>query len=149
MFYIHIDFPEVETILKNHGLQEAGPVQQFFTNEIMRLSDPYVPSTTAAVLKNSAHPNQKWDGIIYNTPYARYHWYGKLMVDPITGKGAFYDPLSGRYWSRPNTPKVLTDRDMTYTGAPLRGPMWVKRCWIDNKDSIIKAVEAYIGGINP
>lgn len=148
MFHIAVDLSAVEAVLKNHGLQEAGPVQQFFTSELMRLSDPYVPFRSGP-LKNSAHPTPEWDGIIYNTPYARYHWFGKLMVDPITRKGAFYDPRSGRFWSRPNTPKVLTDRDMQYTGAPLRGPRWVERCWIDNKDSIIKAVEAYIGGINP
>lgn len=146
MFDIRIDMDDVGQILRNHGLQDGGPVQKFFTSELMRLSDPYVPFRSGP-LKNSVHPSQEWDSIIYNTPYARYHWFGKLMVDPITKKGAFYDPRSGRYWSRPNTPKVLTDRDLQYTGGPLRGPKWVERCWIDNKDSIINSVEAYIGGI--
>lgn len=143
MFYIAVDLSDVDTLLKNHGLQEAGPVQQFFTSELMRLSDPYVPDR-GGILKNSVHPSQDWDSIIYNTPYARYHWYGKLMVDPITGKGSFYDPLSGRHWSRPLTPKVLTNRDMEYTGAPLRGPRWVERCWVDNKDSIIQSIEKFM-----
>lgn len=143
MFDIKIDLSGVENILANHGLNEAGKAQQFFTSEIMRLSDPYVPFRQGT-LKDTVRNSPGWDAIIYNTPYARYHWYGKLMVDPITGKGAFYDPLSGRYWSRPNTPKVLTDRDMNYTGAPLRGPRWVERCWIDNKDSIIASTEAFI-----
>lgn len=146
MFDIWIDMDDANQILRNHGLQDAGPVQKFFTNELMRLSDPYVPFRQGP-LKNSVHPSQEWDSIIYNTPYARYHWYGKLMVDPITRKGAFYDPRSGRYWSRPNTPKVLTNIDLQYTGGPLRGPRWVERCWIDNKDSILKSVEAYIGGM--
>lgn len=146
MFTVDIKLDGAEKILENHGLQEAGPVQKFFTSEIMRLSDPYVPFRSGP-LKNSAHMTPEGDGIIYNTPYARYHWFGKLMVDPITKKGAFYDPKSGRFWSRPNTPKELTERDMKYTGGPLRGPRWVERCWIDNKDSIIKATEAYIGGL--
>ena len=146
MFDISIDLDDVTQILVNHGLQEGGPVQQFFTSELMRLSDPYVPFRSGP-LKDTVQPSQEWDSIIYNTPYARYHWFGKLMVDPITRKGAFYDPRSGRYWSRPNTPKVLTERDLQYTGGPLRGPRWVERCWIDNKDSIIKSVEAYIGGM--
>lgn len=147
MTEIEIKLDGAEKILENHGLNGAGPAQRFFTSEIMRLSDPYVPFRSA-VLKNSAHPTDEWDAIIYNTPYARYHWYGKLMVDPITHKGAFYDPKSGRFWSRPNTPKVLTDRDMEYTGAPMRGPRWCERCWIDHKDSIIKATEAFIGRYN-
>ena len=146
MFTVDIKLDGAEKSLENHGLQEAGPVQKFFTSEIMRLSDPYVPFRSGP-LKNSAHMTPEGDGIIYNTPYARYHWFGKLMVDPITKKGAFYDPKSGRFWSRPNTPKELTERDMKYTGGPLRGPRWVERCWIDNKDSIIKATEAYIGGL--
>lgn len=146
MFEIEIDMDGVSQILHNHGLQDGGPVQKFFSNEIMRLSDPYVPFRFGP-LKNSAHLTPEGDGIIYNTPYARYHWFGKLMVDPITKKGAFYDPRSGRFWSRPNTPKVQTARDMEYTGGPLRGPRWVERCWIDNKDDIIKSTEAYIGGI--
>ena len=146
MFHISIDFADAGTILKKHGLHEGGPVQRFFTSEIMRLSDPYVPFRSGP-LKNSAHPTPEWDAIIYNTPDARYHWYGKLMVDPITKKGAFYDPRSGRFWSRPNTPKELTNKDLVYTGAPLRGPKWVERCWIDNKDSIIKSTQAYIGGL--
>lgn len=146
MFTVDIKLDGAEKILENHGLQEAGPVQKFFTSEIMRLSDPYVPFRSGP-LKNSAHMTPEGDGIIYNAPYARYHWFGKLMVDPITKKGAFYDPKSGRFWSRPNTPKELTERDMKYTGGPLRGPRWVERCWVDNKDSIIKATEAYIGGL--
>lgn len=146
MFEIWINLNDANEIIRNHGLDPGGPVQKFFTNEIMRLSDPYVPFRSGP-LKNSAHPTPNWDGIIYNAPYARYHWFGKLMVDPITGKGAFYDPRSGRYWSRPNTPKVLTNRDLQYTGGHLRGPRWVERCWIDNKDSILKSTEAYAGGL--
>ena len=71
------------------------------------------------------------------------------MVDPITGKGAFYDPKSGRFWSRPEEQgirKVLTDRDLKYTNGPLRGPRWVERCWIDHKDEIIKGMEKLVGG---
>lgn len=146
MFEIHVDLGNAAKIIENHGLQPGGPVQKFFTSELMRLSDPYVPFRSGP-LKNSAHITQEGDAIIYNTPYARYHWYGKLMVDPITGKGAFYDPLSGRFWSRPNTPKVLTTRDLQYTGGPLRGPRWVERCWVDNKDAIIKSTQDYIGGL--
>lgn len=144
MFEVDVKFDGLDKILANHGLQEAGPAQQFFTSEMMRLSDPYVPFRTG-ILKNRVYAIN-WESIVYDTPYARYHWFGKLMVDPITKKGAFYDPRSGRFWSRPNTPKELTDRDLQYTGGPLRGPRWVERCWIDNKDSILKSVEAFIMG---
>ena len=143
MFEVELKLDGVEKLLENHGLQEGGPVQKFFANELWKLSDPYIPFRSGP-LKNNSSITLNGDAIIYHSPYARYHWYGKLMVDPITRKGAFYDPSSGRYWSRPKVKKVLTQKDLTYTGAPLRGPRWTERCWIDNKDSIIAATETYI-----
>ena len=143
MFNINIDMEDVNTILKNHGLDANGKVQKFFTNEIMRISDDYVPFD-GGPLKNSAR--NLGDAILYNTPYARYHWYGKLMVDPITKKGSFFKEGYG-HWSRPNTPKVLTTRSMNYKGSPTRGPRWVERAWVNNKESIIKSTEDFIRGV--
>lgn len=145
MFQVDVKFSGAEAILKDRGLDEGGKVQRFFSSEVMRMSNPYLPFK-AGVLQASARLTDKGDGIIYDTPYARYHWHGKLMVDPITKKGAFYNPKTGRFWSRPNTPKELTDRDLRYRGAPMRGPRWVERAWIDHKDEIIKAVQAYSAG---
>ena len=133
---------DVPTIFPK-GVDIKGPVQMFFANEVMRKADPYVPMGSG-VLKNSARVVDGGEAIEYSTPYARYHWYGKLMVDPIIGKGAFHDPISGRFWSRPNTPKVLTDRDMSYQGAPMRGPMWVDRMWLTEKESILSSVSQFI-----
>lgn len=147
MFTVDVKFNGAEAILKDKGLDEGGKVQRFFTSEVMRVSNPYLPFKAGA-LQASARETEKGDGIIYDTPYARYHWHGKLMVDPITKKGAFYNPKTGRFWSRPNTPKELTDRDLKYRGAPMRGPHWVERAWIDHGDEVIKATQAYMGGNN-
>lgn len=43
MFTVKIDVSDAATILKNHGLNPGGRVQAFFTSEIMRKADPYVP----------------------------------------------------------------------------------------------------------
>ena len=146
MFNVQIDLADADTIMKNHGLSYGGPAHRFLTNELMRLSDPYVPMRSS-ILKNSARVAPEGDAIIYDTPYARYHWYGKLMVDPITHKGAFKytDKRTGNvvFYSRPNTPKVLTDRDMHYHGN-LRGPRWCERCWIDRKTDICNSLEKFI-----
>lgn len=149
MFTVEVDFSDSKKILRKLGLNEGGPVQNFFANELMRKSDPYVPMDSTT-LKGSARVVENGKFIEYNTPYARYHWYGKLAVDPKTGKGAFKytDKLTGNVvmFSRPGVRKTITDKDMIYQGAPLRGPKWVERCWIDNKSEIIKSVEKYIGG---
>lgn len=141
LFTVKVDFSDAAKVLENHGLEKGGRVQAFFTSEVMRRSDPYVPFSSGP-LKNTAEMTADKDGIIYNQPYARVHWYGKLMVDPVTKKGAFFSPEYG-FWSRPKVKKELSDRDMEYQGAPLRGPRWVERSWLDNKDDIIRSTEEF------
>lgn len=145
MFTVKIDVSDAATILKNHGLNPGGRVQAFFTSEVMRKADPYVPFLAGA-LKNSARVSEDKCAIIYGGAggrYAHYQWEGKLYVDPITKKGAFYSPTYG-FWSRPGVNKEKTDRDLNYNGAPLRGPRWVERCWINEKENIIKSTEAFM-----
>lgn len=150
MFDIKVDI-DAQELMDNLGIGTQDKAQKFFANEVMRYSDPYVPADSAHVLRMSARVTKDGNAITYTAPYARYHWYGKLMVDSKTGKGAFYNPKTGMFWSRPNTPKVLTDRDMKYQGAPLRGPRWVERAFIDNKETLLNSLQAYIesrGGAN-
>ena len=49
---IDIDLEQVSSVLRRHGLQQSGPVQSFFTNEVMRRSDKYTPMQTG-MLKNN------------------------------------------------------------------------------------------------
>ncbi|MDD4390591.1 MAG: minor capsid protein [Eubacteriales bacterium] len=113
----------VAAMLKKRGLEVGGRVQRLFTNEVARYADPYIPMQQGA-LKNM--PIIEDDGIIYNTPYARYQYYGKVMV----GKA----------------PKKLTERSLTYHGAPKRGAFWDKRMWADKKSIIMDMVAKEAGG---
>jgi len=117
---INIDLSNAPKIISKLGLNAGGKAQLFFTNELMRISDPYVPFKQGA-LKNSARIVEQGTAIEYNTPYARYQWYGKVMVG--------------------SKPKVVTDRDLVYRGGALRGKMWVARAFNDNKQMIIDMVE--------
>lgn len=145
MFEIQLNFFTPKVFLEMAGINENGAAKRFFTNELMKLSDDYVPYQSG-MLKASARIGNNGDEIIYNTPYARYLWYGKLMVDPVTGKGAFYN--GERFWSRPKTQpnyqKVLTSRDLKFTGAPMRGPRWVERAYIDNQYALAQATSKFI-----
>ena len=147
MWNIEVKMDDADVILQKHGLSYGGPAHRFLTYELMRLSDPYVPMRNS-ILKNSAKVTNEGDAIIYNTPYARYMWYGKVMVDPKTQKACmvFTDKKTGNvvFYSRPNVQKVVTDRDIKYHGGGLRGSKWVERCWIDNKDKICKSLEDFI-----
>lgn len=75
-------------------------------NEIVKDCDPFVPMLSGD-LKNSPTASIGADNnyIIYRSPYAHYQYYGVLYVDPMTGKGAFFDPNYG-FWSRPGVGKV-------------------------------------------
>lgn len=116
--------------------------QKFFSDRLLADSDPYTPHSSG-ILRSSGRVVDDGAAIEYETPYARYQYYGKLMVDPITGKGAFFSRDYG-FWSRPMAQKKLTDRDLKYQGAPTRGSHWVERAWLANKDSLIEQTENYI-----
>lgn len=138
---IKVDFNDVNKVIADHGLAPGGEVQKFFSNELLRISDPYTPFKSG-VTADTAYVSPDGTSINYVTPYSQYIWHGKLMVDPVTKKGAFYSPTYG-FWSRPKVQKELTDKDLKYQGAPLRGPKWVERAYIDNKDAIITGTEKF------
>lgn len=62
-----------QRIMLRHSLNKNGQGQKFLTNEIRRLSDPYVPLRKGP-LKNTAITEA--NRIIYIQPYARSNWYG-------------------------------------------------------------------------
>lgn len=146
-YTVQVDMPDAKQIMEQIGLGPRKEAQVFFANELARISDRYVPMR-AGVLKNSVTVAKDGSYLEYNTPYARYHYYGKLAVDPKTGKGAmvFTDPTTGNvvFFSRPGVKKVITDKDMKYHEAPIRGPRWVERAYIDNKASLIKSLQKFI-----
>lgn len=147
LFDVTVNFPEAEVLLERFGIEPGGRAQHFFTSEVLRHSDDYTPRDIG-VLASSATVETDGAAIRYNAPHARVHWYGKVMVDPITQKAAFHDGQSGRFWSRPKEEgirKEVTDRDMQYRGAPMRGPRWVERSWIDHKNQVLEATARFIG----
>lgn len=64
--------------------------------------------------------------VIWNTPYARYQYYGKVMVG--------------------SPPKTVTDTDLKYHGGGMRGKMWFERMKADHKNEIIEGAAKLAGG---
>ena len=95
MAYDYICTFNLQACIRTLGLEEKGRVQQFVTNEVINLSEPYVPFDVAGKypnpgrLKNSVHIEDKTD-VVWNTPYAR-RWY----YEEANFQGA---PTRGRYW---------------------------------------------------
>lgn len=92
MAKIRLQIDPVDRILLKRNLNKNGAGQRFFTHEVRRLSDPYVPFLTG-VLKNTA--TEEVNRITYNTPYARRQYY----ENPGTG-------LRGQHW----TERMWADR---------------------------------------
>ena len=121
------------------NLQPGGKIHTFLTNECYRRMNKYVPMDTGNLRTVVTVMPGK---IIYEMPYAHYQYIGKLYVDPITRKGAFYNPDYG-FWSRPNVAKEKTNTNLNQKNG---GPYWDKKMWSAEGKEVIKTVQNYMGG---
>ncbi|OUO76924.1 capsid protein [Blautia sp. An249] len=69
---VRLKLDPADKILLKRNLNKNGKGQRFFTHEIKRLSDPYVPMLTGR-LKTDV--TELPGSITYNSPYARKQWY--------------------------------------------------------------------------
>ena len=86
------------------------------------------------------------DEIVVLAPYAKYQYYGKVMVNSKTGKGPAFIPGVG-YRYRLGTTLKATERNLQYdkTKNPRAGPFW-DRALIASEGKAIKAdLQLYIG----
>ena len=118
----------IQQTLARRGLEEQGKAQQFLDNEVIRTTDSYVPLDSGKLKQSAISGTKVGSGkVVYNTPYAKYQYYGKLMV----GKA----------------PKTLTNKDLQYhSGDSKRGSFWFERSKADNLDAWLNGVAQVIGG---
>lgn len=69
---VRLEIDPADKVLLRRHLNKNGKAQVFFTSEVRRLSDPYVPMRNG-VLKTTAV--EMPDKIIYPQPYARRQYY--------------------------------------------------------------------------
>ena len=93
-------------------------VQKFVDSEVIRLMVPYTPMLNGILMKEAVLGTRIGSGRIYYTlPYARYQYYGKLMVSSVTGSS----------WARKGESKVLTGKDLKYNTSkhPRAQRLWL------------------------
>lgn len=61
--------------------------EHIVAEQIQKDTEPYVPALTLSL---SNRTQVRGNAIIYPPPYARYLYYGKVMVDRATGKGPMH-----------------------------------------------------------
>lgn len=70
---INVKMDGIKKILSKRNLEERGRAQQFFTNEVARMSNPYVPFKSGTLKDTQVEiTNGK---IEYKAPYARRQYY--------------------------------------------------------------------------
>ena len=130
-----------QQIIDKYGL-DGGRTQKMIDSQFMAYLDDYMPYDRApAGMIDSMHSSTKPGAgeININKPYAHYQHEGEKYVDPKTGKGAFYDKQSGRFWSRPDVKKVPSGERLNYHGGPNRGDHFVERMLADHFEDILNA----------
>ncbi len=101
-------------------------------------TQPFVPMLTGSLmLRTRTHPERRGElvgnAIIYPGPYARFLYYGKVMVDPETG--STYAPKSGT--------KVLTDKNLVFntSGHNQAQSHWFEASKAENLDKWLRVAD--------
>ena len=108
-------------------MQSASKAEHLLAVQIEKDTSPFVPALTGSLDQRT-----KVDGgtVIYPGPYARFLYYGKVMVDPNTG--STYAPKGGT--------KVVTDRNLVFNKAmhPQAQSHWFEASKAQNLDKWLR-----------
>lgn len=100
MGFLQIDMKETFSKALRKKLAKAGPrAAHSVAYQIESDTRPFVPAQTESLANRAQVVDNT---VIYPGPYARFLYYGKLMVDPETGSA----------WARKGANKVLTGTEL-------------------------------------
>ena len=104
--------------------------QEFVDNAVLQDCEPYVPFKTGILVFSGILGTKIGSGrVSWTTPYARYQYYGKVMIPSPFGGG-----------------NILTKRNLKYHGGGKRGALWFERAKEVSKDSWIRGANAIVTG---
>lgn len=105
--------------------------QAALINQIRIDTEQYVPALDLT-LSNSAHAENRNTELVYNGPYARFQYYGKVMVDE-----------RGSTYARPGGKKHVINKDLVYTKDrhPNATSFWYKKAKERYQDKWVKLVK--------
>lgn len=148
---IKVEMKPVNTIVNRLGVGKRGDVQLFLTNTVNRRITQYMPYRTGALATKSKYIKSPTEIEVVSL-YARYMYYGEVMVDPVTGAAGFRDK-DGQWKSRKNVAKVRSGRPINYhrpsdgkggAGHPLAGPFWDRALMAAEGKQIAAEVQDYV-----
>lgn len=147
---VKLELPTAQELAKKHGLKKGGVVQKFVDIDAMRYMSPYMPRRQAGELEHmmilstvagsgeinipGPYAHYLHEGVVYEDP--KYHCAGWISKTP----GKYY----GQWYSRKGVKKVKTNRELTYTNAPMRGKKFFDRMKADHGGDILRETQAFI-----
>lgn len=127
---VKVKMNSVNKILKDHGLNKDGRVTRYLRDDADSLMNSFVPMDNGMLRRNKTYP--KNNEIKYTSPYAKYQYYGKLML-----------AKNGSAWAKLGEKKVKTSKNLKYHTSGT-GAKWDKLMLQRRKNDLIKDVENYI-----
>lgn len=110
--------------------QACTKAEHAVAEQVEKDTQPFVPALTGSLTQRT-----RVDGsaVIYPGPYARFLYYGKVMVDPNTG--STYAPKGGT--------KVVTDRNLVFNKAmhPQAQAHWFEASKAQNLDKWVRVAD--------
>lgn len=136
---------EVDLAWKNtfgrDSTMKFDTAQKFIDSECIRKMVRYTPARNLILSKAAVLGTKVGSGkIVYNSPYARYQYYGKLMVSSITGSA----------WAKQGEKKILTNKDLQYSTSrhPQAQRLWFEVMKKQHGAAILRGAARIAGGKN-
>lgn len=142
---VKLQLPSANQLIKSQGLASDGDVQMFHTKNVLQRIKRYMPYVSGATYKITvAQTDISKPEIVTDTPYARYIFMGKKMIDPQINASGFLTPEGWR--SRRGSVKVLTSENLNYnrTKNPAAGPRWDKAVVAAEGNAMVADLQRYI-----
>lgn len=142
---VTLEMKELNQLVKDKGLDKTGDVQAFHTQNVLRRIKKYMPFRAGVTYKITvAQTDIHKPEIVTDTPYAKYLFYGKVMIDPQINAAGFMTPEGWR--SRKNCVKVRTNRDLKFFDGKNKqaGPRWDRALSANEGKAMAADLQRYI-----
>lgn len=116
--------------IKDKLAESCTRAESIVGQQVIKDTAPFVPAFTGSLTIRTRLDGNK---IIYPGPYARFLYYGKVMVDPQTG--STFAPKGGT--------KVLTNRDLVFSKAmhPQAQSHWFEASKAQNMEKWVRVAD--------
>lgn len=114
--------------------RQFAEAQWWLGKQVLAGCNPFMPNQTGNLIQRS-YTEKNGARVVFPGPYARFQYFGKVMVDPVTGSP----------WARKDAKKVLTERPLKYS-QPQATDHWFEEAKKRHGDSWIEGAKKIAGG---